>query len=159
MLKRQKRNKWLEKLCNFLSCKGAQDNYAVEIIESLYFSKAPEPNDIKWENLNYKFRKCTVIATSLASCFLILISLGLNYILKNLTENDARTLSTLERRFYSFVIASIIACINYLLKWTIKYLTSFENQRTHTEFNLSVAVKLTAARFVNSAIVPVIINI
>ncbi len=69
------------------------------------------------------------------------------------------TLSTLERRLVSFVIASIIMCINYLLKWMIKNVTAFENQRTHTEFNLSVAVKLTVARFVNSAIVPVIINI
>lgn len=59
----------------------------------------------------------------------------------------------------SFVIAFVIMCINFLLKITIKKLTTFENQRTHTAFNLSVAVKLTLARFVNSAIVPVIINI
>ena len=54
--------------------------------------------------------------------------------------------------------AIIIIFINFLLKETIKRLTSKEHHRTHTAFNLSVGIKLTIARFVNSAIVPVIIN-
>jgi hypothetical protein len=48
--------------------------------------------------------------------------------------------------------------INFSLKETIKSLTEYEYHRTHTAFNLSVGIKLTIARFVNSAIVPVIIN-
>lgn len=38
-------------------------------------------------------------------------------------------------------------------------MTAKEKQRTHTANNLSVAVKLALVRFVNTAIVPVIINV
>jgi len=34
-----------------------------------------------------------------------------------------------------------------------------EKHETHTDYNLSVAFKLTFARFVNSSIVPVVVNI
>jgi hypothetical protein len=38
-------------------------------------------------------------------------------------------------------------------------MTEKEKHRTHTANNLSVAVKLALVRFVNTAIVPVIINV
>jgi hypothetical protein len=41
----------------------------------------------------------------------------------------------------------------------VRYLTQKERHETHTASNLSVAVKLTLARFVNTAIIPVIVNV
>ena len=79
--------------------------------------------------------------------------------MKDLTKNEAKKLITTYRILVSFIIAIVIIFINYLLKITIKKITSFEYQRTHTAFNLSVGIKLTVARFVNSAIVPIIINV
>ena len=58
----------------------------------------------------------------------------------------------------SFICAFVIIIINNLLKIIVKYLTTKEKHETNTAFNLSLAVKLMLARFVNTAIVPVIIN-
>jgi len=59
----------------------------------------------------------------------------------------------------SFVVAFVIILINIILKSVVRYLTSKERHETYTAYNLSVALKLMIARFVNTAIVPVIINI
>ena len=59
----------------------------------------------------------------------------------------------------SFVCAFVIIFINTLLKNVVVYLTAFERHETRTAYNLSVAMKLVIARFVNTAIVPVIVNI
>jgi hypothetical protein len=64
-----------------------------------------------------------------------------------------------EIRFLSFVVAFVIILINNILKWVVRYLTEKERHETYTAFNISVAVKLMLARFVNTAILPVIINI
>ena len=64
-----------------------------------------------------------------------------------------------EIRFLSFVVAFVIILINNILKWVVRYLTEKERHETYTAFNISVAIKLMLARFVNTAIVPVIINI
>jgi hypothetical protein len=59
----------------------------------------------------------------------------------------------------SFVCAFVIIFINTMLKTVVVYLTVFERHETRTAYNLSVAMKLVIARFVNTAIVPVIVNI
>lgn len=100
-----------------------------------------------------------VVLTSFACFLLIAFSFIINFFLKNLSKNEELKLTTNEKYSVSFVIAIIIMIINFLLKETIKLLTSYEHHRTHTAFNLSVGIKLTIARFANSAIVPVIINI
>jgi hypothetical protein len=64
-----------------------------------------------------------------------------------------------EIRFLSFLVAFVIILINNILKWVVKYLTEKERHETYTAFNISIAIKLMLARFVNTAIVPVIINI
>jgi len=62
-------------------------------------------------------------------------------------------------RVLSFVCAFVILFINTILKHVVVYLTVFERHETRTAYNLSVALKLVIARFVNTAIVPVIVNI
>jgi hypothetical protein len=64
-----------------------------------------------------------------------------------------------EIRILSFVVAFVIILINNVLKWVVRYLTGKERHETYTAYNLSIALKLMLARFVNTAIVPVIINI
>ena len=59
----------------------------------------------------------------------------------------------------SFLCAFVIIIINNVLKIVVRYVTSKERHETNTAHNLSLAVKLMLARFVNTAIVPVIINI
>lgn len=69
----------------------------------------------------------------------------------NIHDNSIRVLS--------FVCAFVIIFINTLLRNVVVYLTVFERHETRTAYNLSVAMKLVIARFVNTAIVPVIVNI
>ncbi len=46
-----------------------------------------------------------------------------------------------------------------MLKFLVRYLTEKERHETMTAYNLSVALKLVLVRFVNTAIVPIIVNI
>ena len=57
------------------------------------------------------------------------------------------------------MVAFVIIIVNNLLRWIVKYMTFKERHATHTAFNLSVALKLVLVRFVNTAIVPVIVNV
>ena len=62
-------------------------------------------------------------------------------------------------RVLSFVCAFVIIFINTLLRNVVIFMTVYERHETRTAYNLSVALKLVMARFVNTAIVPVIVNI
>jgi hypothetical protein len=59
----------------------------------------------------------------------------------------------------SFLCAFVIILINNILKIVVKYVTSKERHETNTAHNLSLAMKLMLAKFVNTAIVPVLIKI
>ena len=48
--------------------------------------------------------------------------------------------------------------INIMLLSVIRYLSIKEKHETYTGYNLSVAFKLTVVRFVNTAIVPTVVN-
>lgn len=160
-MKNYKRNKWpnlIKKFCNCLICRKPRREY-VDVIKSFNFDSSPEPNDIMWENLYYKFTIPNLIGTSFASCCIILLSFGIIYFLKKLDKNSSLPLEAVYRKIVSFAIAIFIMIVNISLREFIKLLTKCEHHWTHTAFNLSVGVKLTLARFVNSAIVPVIINI
>ena len=62
-------------------------------------------------------------------------------------------------RLISFISAIIIFIINFLLKKAVRYLTFKERHESYSDYNLSVAIKLTILRFINTSIVPVIANI
>jgi hypothetical protein len=85
----------------------------------------------------------------------VLVTGGAGFIGLNLIE----TLLNVGVRVLSFDCAFVIIFINTLLKNVVVYLTVFERHETRTAYNLSVAMKLVIARFVNTAIVPVVVNI
>jgi len=57
------------------------------------------------------------------------------------------------------VCSIVIVAINQLLGKIVRTLSVKEKHETYTAYNLSVAFKLTFARFINTAIVPCIVNI
>ncbi len=59
----------------------------------------------------------------------------------------------------SFVCSLVISTTNSQLRTVVRKLSIKEKHETYTAYNLSVAFKLTFVRFINSAIVPTIINI
>lgn len=53
----------------------------------------------------------------------------------------------------------IIAINNSVLAFVIRYISEFERHETYTKYNLSVSLKLTFSMFVNTAIIPLIVNL
>lgn len=58
-----------------------------------------------------------------------------------------------------WVCSIVILVVNEALSWVVKTLSIKEKHETYTAYNLSVAFKMTFARFINSAVVPCIVNI
>jgi hypothetical protein len=59
----------------------------------------------------------------------------------------------------SIICSIVIVIINIVLRTIVRQLSIQERHETYTAYNLSVAFKLTIARFVNTSIVPIIVNI
>ena len=138
----------------------------------IQIERAPEPSDVLWENLNVSYvtrlyKTITIFVSILiliGVCFGSIFGLDLEQRELKKKQEEEKKMGILnqkreiEIRVISFICAFVIIIINNLLKIIVKYLTTKEKHETNTAFNLSLAVKLMLARFVNTAIVPVIIN-
>lgn len=96
----------------------------------------------------------------IAICFGIIY--GLNVAKRDLQlkqEEEQDNVNKNAIRFLSFLVAFVIVAINALLRNVVCILSVKERHETYTKYNLSVAFKLAIARFVNTAIIPVIINV
>lgn len=60
--------------------------------------------------------------------------------------------------FLSVMCSLSVSIINYALKMIVRKFSLSENHETLTKMNVSVAIKLTIARFLNSSIILVITN-
>ena len=61
-------------------------------------------------------------------------------------------------RFISILSSGTVFVINTLMKFTVRAITMKEDHETRTKMNVSVAFKLTFARFFNSSVVLVLVN-
>jgi hypothetical protein len=89
------------------------------------------------------------------------VNFGLNSAKEALNE-DAKGKSGSEAnviRLFSALMSFIVVSVNLFLSKIIRYLSSFEKHDTYTNYNLSVASKLTFALFINTGILPIFINI
>jgi hypothetical protein len=59
----------------------------------------------------------------------------------------------------SYLCSFVIMAVNMSLLTAVRTLSIKEKHETYTAYNLSVAFKLTFVRFINTAIVPCIVNI
>lgn len=62
-------------------------------------------------------------------------------------------------RFLSILCSFIIVVVNIALRTVVRKFSMMEHHETYTAYNLSVAFKLTFARFVNTSIVPIVVNV
>jgi len=93
----------------------------------------------------------------LGACFLVILGLST---LKDDIDHDHRTEDLLTiQRFLSLIIAFIIFLVNFVLRMVIRYFTNYEKHATKTDYQVSVAFKLTVAMFFNSAIIPFLVDI
>jgi len=61
-------------------------------------------------------------------------------------------------KFLSFLCSFVVIIINNMLLSVVRILSVKERHETHTGYNLSVAFKLALVRFINTAIVPTVVN-
>lgn len=148
--------RWIKK--KFCGC--CVDNH----VGSKYsFERAPEPNDVFWENLNihpchrYKNVLLTYLATLgvIGICFGIIW--GINQAKIELVGNKEYSNSKWVQGL-SIAVSIVIIIINMLLRVVVRRFSLFEKHETYSNHNLSVAMKLTMARFINTAIVPILVD-
>ena len=61
-------------------------------------------------------------------------------------------------KFISTFASGTVFAMNFLLKFSMRFLSKREMHETQTKTNVSVALKLTIARFINSSVILVIVN-
>ena len=137
--------------------------------ESLWeWERAPEPSDIYWENLGvstcgricYSVQSYVATVLLMAGC-LVVISLIKLWQAAKMEEYAGKELSFEEQgtvKFISALASFIVVFVNTVLIYVIRRFSIYEHHETQTKMNVSVAIKLTIARFLNSSVILVITN-
>ncbi len=137
-------------------------------LTSIMFAPAAEPTDVYWEHLDSSdFTKIkNTIFTYVISLVLVGVCFGIiygltvgkiNYVADH--KKDTSTTAYIATNILSIVISLVITAINSSLRTVVRKLSLYEESETITAYNLSVALKLTLVRFVNTAIVPLVVNV
>jgi hypothetical protein len=133
-----------------------------------HYERAPEPSDVYWENLNCPYMGrvkrilMTYFLTFVVVTFCFLINWGLGAVKDNMVEDlegkeDSGALAS-RIRIVTVISSFFVVVVNKSLLIIVRKFSLRENHITYTSYNLSVAFKLTIARFVNSAIIPILVN-
>ena len=155
---------YLFKLFVYVFCRCCQSKNKKNIEwlkENIRFERAPEPEDIIFENLEYsktftKFLRIFLVyffsLVLIVICFAIVTTL--NYLRKYSDENN--NYHIVVAYIVSLLISLCIFIINLFFEKIIDFLTKREKQSTTTNYFLSKSIKLTLFSFMNSGIVPLI---
>ena len=142
-------------------CKNKNKRNIEWLKGNIRFERAPEPEDIIFENLEYAntFTKFIIIflvyffsLVLIVICFAIVTTL--NYLRKYSDENN--NYHIVVAYIVSLLISLCIFIINLFFEKIIDFLTKREKQSTTTNYFLSKSIKLTLFSFMNSGIVPLI---
>ena len=126
---------------------------------NLSANKAPEPEDVIYENLEYSYieRNFRTFIVYIISIVLIIICFGI-YIGINILQDKINDKAI--HKILSYIISLINTCVssalNYIFQMILDFLTKMEKQYTMTEYYRSYSVKLTLFSFFTSAVVPLI---
>ena len=123
--------------------------------------RAPEPNDILWENLgtaqSIKFKRRLI--SLLVSISVIIVCFGIITgfnVLKAIASNsqdqvNVQTSTSVGIEILSIVIAILILIVNNFLNILTRRFAAYESHSTFTDYFVSVARRLTLSTFINSA--------
>ena len=151
------------KLLAFVFCgccinKNKKDIYWLR--RKIRFERAPEPEDIIFENLEIKtiervFRTILVYFFSFILIFISFILVtALNYLQKYTDEKN--NFHIIVAYIISLLISLCIQIINEIFKKILDFLTKREKPSTTTNYYLSKSIKLTLFSFTNQGIIPLI---
>ena len=131
---------------------------------NIRFERAPEPEDIIFENLEYSnslirvFRTLLVYFFSLILIFIcFIIVTALNYLQKY--TNEKYDFHIVVAYIISLLISCSIQITNLIFEKILDFLTKKEKQSTTTNYYLSKSIKLTLFSFMNQGIIPLISEI
>ena len=134
------------------------------LTRNFMFERAPEPEDIIYENLEYTNSLARIVRIFLVYIFAIIlificfiIVTALNYLQKYTDEK--KNFHIIIAYIISLLISSCISGINILFEKILDFLTTKEKNLTTTRFYLSKSIKLTLFSFLNQGIIPLISEI
>ena len=129
--------------------------------------RAPEPTDVYWENLKVtsKDRLKLVAKTYLISLVVIavcfVITYAVNMFKDSFSKSDSGKITTKygSISIVNLVTSFVVVIINNSLRIVVRRFSMGEKHATLTAYNISVAFKLTMARFINTSIIPIVVNL
>ena len=146
-------------------CASEKTKKKLNLIHNINVELAPEPDDILWENLEFRKLKkfCLKIPIYFFSLILISISLGAVCASKMAQDKLADSnIVSMNKNIYTYLLSFIMSCIigmiNFFLTLLLYGLTNIEKLNTKTDFHLSYSIKLTILTFCNNAIIPYAAN-
>jgi hypothetical protein len=92
-------------------------------------------------------------------CFAIIYLVTLVKLRIKNNEVGELNFSTNWIRGLSVICSLVITFINSILRFVVRRFTAMERHETLTNYNLSVAFKLTLGKFINTNIVPIVANL
>ena len=155
---------YLLKLFGYIFCgccidKNRKDLYWLR--RNIRFERAPEPEDIIFENLEYANSLVRIIRIILVYFFAIIlificfiIVTALNYLHRYAKEKN--DFPIVVAYIISFLISCCIEANNLLFEKLLNFLTKREKNLTTTSFFLSKSIKLTLFSFMNEGLIPLI---
>jgi len=141
---------------------------------AIVVKRAPEPDDIMWENLGVIAtqvskirRKRRRIVTYMATLVVLLACAGVIYLsslsksaIKDRKKSTANP-SNSENLLFGVLIflpSTLVVIINMVLAITIRRFSLLELHKTYTNYDSSVFVKLAISMFINTAIIPILVH-
>lgn len=123
-------------------------------------TKPPNPSDIIWENLDVPDSKRlgARLIIYLISIVILCISGIVIYYLRKAQENDTSVQGVIGL-LVATIPSFVVLIFNLILEGVMGYLTTFELHISFTNYNYSVGIKLIALMFMNTAIIPTIVNL
>ena len=125
---------------------------------------AQAPDSIIWDNLHVTTQTARSVFTWFITMLIIAGSFAGNYLLKKNGEKYAiqmaktSDIANVKVKVFTLLSSVFIAIINVIVIIVMPILTKLENHITVTNYQSSTSFKLALAQFINSALVPLIIN-
>ena len=153
-----------------LKCKKPADSKLRLNGKRIRMFRAPEPSDIYWQNIPISSNQ--KIWRILLTYFVMVVILGVAFgiylgigIAKNEIENSVQTndnisnpIGILLSTLITVINSLLVSIVSLILEFVIKELSNRELQASHTSINLTIAIKLVFALFINVGVTPLFVN-
>jgi hypothetical protein len=149
----------LKKLCSILFFWRPTSNKKFSGVK-LRITRPDEPSDILWENLGERGALKRRIITSVATAVVLIACAGIVFAssywkkwIKDDVGDNPNDEERTQSRVLAFIPGCIISVINIMLSQVIRFFSKLEKFDSYTSYTTSVAIKLTTAMFINTALI------